>query len=280
MVSYHLLGQVPVKMVWQQWGHSHGPVPGEFDLAKPDSNYEGRVITAWFNYYLKNSGPRPALDFSYYRDWLDKGDAAPAFTSVPSYPVPGTTTLYGSGSALTTSPAVTAGSATIAVPAGGAPLSYTETSALDQSQPVRDVPGATTTLSTGPLAHDVDVVGIPTATLQISSSTAALTQAGGPAGQLVAFVKLYDVAPDGTITLPHRLIAPIRITDVTKPVQVSLAGIVHRFPAGHTLKLVVSLSDAAYKGNAGAQVLTLSTSKAHPTTLTLPGHLNLTPVAG
>ena len=267
---------VPVKMIWQQWGHSHGPVPGEFDLAHPDANYEGRVITAWFDHYLKGVGPAPALDFSWYRDWLDKGDAGPAFTSAPSYPLPGTTTLYGSGAALTPTPTgLRSGSATITVPAGGAPLSYTETSALDQSQPVRDVPGATTTLSTGPLAHAVDVVGIPTATLQIASPTAAATQAAGPSGQLVAFVKLYDVAPDGTITLPHRLIAPIRITDVTKPVHVSLPGIVHRFPAGHTLQLAVSLSDAAYKNNLSAQVLTLSTSAARPTTLTLPGRLDL-----
>ena len=270
---------VPVKMIWQQWGHSHGPVPGEFDLSTPDTNYEGKVITAWFDHYLKGSGPTPALDFSYYRDWLDKGNAAPAFTSVPSYPVPGTTTLYGSGaSSLVTSPAaIAAGSSTINIPAGGVPLSYTETSALDQSQPVRDVPGATTGLSFGPLTQSIDVVGIPTATLQLASPTAALTQSGGPGGQLVAFVKLYDVAPDGTITLPHRVISPIRIADITKPVTVSLPGLVHQFPKGHTLKLVVSLSDAAYKGNALAETLTLSTSKAAPTTLTLPGVL---PIGG
>jgi len=267
--------KVPVKMIWQQWGHSNGAVPGEFDLAKPDSNYEGKVITAWFDYYLKGVGKAPALDFSYYRDWLDKGNAAPAFTSVPSYPLPGTTTLVGSGSSLVTAGTkIVAGSATIAVPAGGLPLSYTETSALDQSQPVRDAPGATTSLSTGPLTQDIDVIGIPTATLQISSTTAAATQAADPGGMLVAFVKLYDVAPDGTIDLAHRLIAPIRIADIGKPVQVSLPGIVHRFAKGHTLKLVVSLSDAAYKGNSLAQVLTLSTSTAQPTTLTLPGRLN------
>lgn len=270
---------VPVKMIWQQWGHSRGPVPGEFDLSKPDTNYEGRVITAWFDHYLKGNGPTPALDFSYYRPWLDKGDAAPAFTSVPSYPVPGTTTLFGSGtsSLVTSKNAIVAGSSTIAVPAGGAPLSYTETSALDQKQPVRDLPGGTTGLSFGPLTSDIDVVGIPTATLRLASPTAALTQAAGPAGQLVAFVKLYDVAPDGTITLPNRVIAPIRIADITKPITVSLPGLVHRFPKGHTLKLVVSLSDAAYKNNALAQTLVLSTSKAAPTTLTLPGKLAVGP---
>ncbi len=265
--------KVPVKMIWQQWGHSKGAVPGEYDLSKPDSNYQGRVITGWFDHYLKGVGKAPALDFSYYRNWLDKGDAGPAFTSVPSYPLPGTTTLYGSGTSLVTArTAIKDGSATIAVPAGGVPLSYTETSAVDQSQPVRDAAGATTTLSTGPLTRDVEVVGIPTATLRLSSPTAS--SVAGPGGMLVAFVKLYDVAPDGTISLANRLIAPIRIADLGKPVQVSLPGIVHRFAKGHTMKLVVSLSDAAYKGNTGAQVLTVSTSQAAPTTLTLPGALD------
>jgi LPXTG-motif cell wall-anchored protein len=266
--------KVPVKMIWQQWGHSHGPVPGEFDLAHPDANYEGRVITAWFDHYLKGAAPAPALDFSYYQDWLDKGDASKAFRSVPSYPVPGTTTLYASGTALTpSSRGLTPGSATIAVPPGGVPLSYTETSALDQSQPVRDLPGATTALSTGPLPADVDVVGIPTATLQLSSPTSV---AADPATEVVAFVKLYDVAPDGTVTLAHRVISPIRVADLGQPVTVSLPGTVHRFPKGHALQLVVSLSDAAYKGNTVAQALTLSTSTSHPTTLTLPGRLRLT----
>jgi predicted acyl esterase len=264
--------KVPVKMIWQQWGHSHGPVPGEFDLAKPDTNYEGRVITAWFDHYLMDKGAAPALDFSYYCPWLDKGNAAPAFTSVPSYPLAGTTTLYGSGTSLTPlRSAVVSATSTIAVPAGGVPLSYTETSALDQSQPVRDLPGATTALSTGVLTKDLDVIGIPTAVLQLSSPTAAVTQTAGPGGQLVAFVKLYDVAPDGTIVLANRGISPIRIVDISKPVDVTLPGTVHRFSKGHQLKLVVSLSDAAYKGNDLAQTLTLSTSQGAPTSLTLPG---------
>ena len=270
----------PVKMIWQQWGHSHAPLPGEFDLAHPDTNYEGQVITAWFDHYLKGIGTAPALDFSWFRDYVPyKGNAAPAFTSAPSYPLPGTTTLYGSGSSLVPiSTGLKDGSTTIGVPAQ-TPLSYTETSALDQSKPVTDLPGGTAALSTGPLANNVDVVGIPTATLQLASPTALATQRGGPGSQLVAFVKLYDVAPDGSIDLPHRVISPIRIADISKPVQVSLPGLVHRFPKGHTMKLVVSLSDAAYKNNNFAQLVTLSTSQKAPTTLTLPGKLSGMPTA-
>jgi len=270
----------PVKMIWQQWGHSHAPLPGEFDLAHPDTNYEGQVVTAWFDHYLKGIGTAPALDFSWFRDYVPySGNAAPAFTSAPSYPLPGTTTLYGSGSSLVpTCKGLKDSSTTIGVPAQ-TPLSYTETSALDQSKPVTDLPGGTAALSTGPLTHDIDVVGIPTATLRLASPTALATQRGGPAGQLVAFIKLYDVAPDGSIDLPHRVISPIRIADISKPVQVSLPGLVHRFPKGHTMKLVVSLSDAAYKNNDLAQLVTLSTSQTAPTTLTLPGKLSGIPTA-
>ncbi len=269
----------PVKMIWQQWGHSHAPLPGEFDLARPDTNYEGQVVTAWFDHYLKDSVSAPTLDFSYFRDWVPyRGNAAPAFTSAPSYPLPGTTTLYLSGDkALTPNRgAVSSDTETFAVPAGGAPFSYTETSALDQSGPVTDTPGTFTAFATPPLSRAVDVVGIPTATLHLASPTASATQASGPAGQLVAFVKLYDVAADGSaVVLPHRVISPIRISDVSKPVEVSLPGVVHRFPKGHRMQLVVSLSDAAYKNNLGAQIAQLSTSKAAPSTLVLPGRLQL-----
>jgi len=270
----------PVKMIWQQWGHSHAPLPGEFDLSHPDTNYEGQVVTAWFDHYLKGTGATPALDFSWFRDYVPyTGNAAAAFTSAPSYPLPGITTLYGSGSSLVpTSKGLKDGSTQFGVPAQ-APLSYTETSALDQSQPVTDAPGATAALSTAPLAHDVDVVGIPTATLRLASPTAMAAQGRGPGGQLVAFIKLYDVAPDGSSDLLHRVISPVRIADISKPVQVSLPRLVHRFRKGHTMKLVVSLSDAAYKNNDLAQLVTLSTSQKAPTTLTLPGKLSVTAAA-
>ncbi len=262
---------VPVKMMWQSWGHSGGKVPGEFDLADPMSNHQGRVVIAWFDHYLKGKGPKPALDFSYYRDWV-KGSVSQRYASAPSYPLPGTTTLAASGTGLFPAlKGLVAGSTTIGAP-GNVPLSYTETSALDQGQAVRDVPGTTAVLSTGALLKDVDVIGAPTARLQLSSPTAS---GASPSTMLVAFVKLYDVAPDGTINLAHRLVSPIRVADLSKPVDVALPGVVHRFAKGHRMQLVVSLSDFAYKGNTFGQVLTLSTSQAAPTMLTLPGRLDL-----
>jgi predicted acyl esterase len=264
---------VPVKMMWQSWGHSGGNVPGEFDLAHPMSSYQGRIVMAWFDHYLKGVGPTPSMDFSWYRDWVT-GSVAQRYASAPAYPLPGTTTLSASGTSLVAAhTGLAAGSTTIGAP-GDVPLSYTETSAVQGSVglPVRDAPGATAVLSTGPLLEDVDVVGAPTARLQLSSPTA---NGASPGTMLVAFVKLYDVAPDGTIDLAHRLIAPIRVADLSKPVDVALPGIVHRFPKGHRMQLVVSLTDWAYKGNTLGQVLTLATSQQAPTTLTLPGRLDL-----
>src|SRR3954454_152560 len=60
--------RVPVKLVWHSWGHSGGTVPGEFDLAHPDTNYEGRTVLQWFAHYLKGARAAPSLDFTYFRD--------------------------------------------------------------------------------------------------------------------------------------------------------------------------------------------------------------------
>ena len=65
----------------------------------------------------------------------------------------------------------------------------------------------------------------------------------------MVFAKLYDVGPDGAIELPHRLISPVRVADVTKPVTIELPAIVHRFAAGHRLVVVLAGGDIAYRGS-------------------------------
>jgi predicted acyl esterase len=263
--------RVPVKMIWQQWGHGADAKAGEFDLDHPDGTYEGRVVLDWLRYFLWGKGKRPTMDFSYYAPWKDAGNAGRAFLTAPSYPLPGATTLWASGSTLRASADVLApGSLTMVAPAA-APLSPGEPGPVAQTGFVPDVPGATAVLSTRPLRHAIDVVGAPRARLRLSSPTVRATR---PESMLVAFVKLYDVAPDGSIDSTTRLVAPIRIGDLSKPVEVALPAMVHRFGVGHRLQLVVSLTDLAYHGNAQAQVVTLTTSAAAPTSLVLPGRLN------
>jgi len=268
----------PVSLVWQSWGHSDSiPVAGELDMRHPADSYQGRQAIAWFEHYVRGTGPAPELNFSYYRDWVfeQTGDVEQAYTSAPAFPVGTEQMLYLSsegpeGGSLVSDPsAVASGTSAYASTAPVGP-NYTETSALDQSQPVFDPPGSTVQFGTAPLTAPVDVVGSPRLTVTLNS-TAAVTQALGPDGELVAFAKLYDIGPDGTpIELPHRLISPVRIADVTQPVTIELPGIVHRFGTGHRLVVVLAGGDLAYRGSALRQAVTLSTGPGIAQELTLP----------
>jgi ABC-2 type transport system ATP-binding protein len=248
---------------------------------------QGRTFLAWFDHYLRGRGPAPALDFSYFRDWVQySGDAAPAYASAPAYPVGKTATLYLSGAEhlVASRRAVQPGTASwVGVP-GPAAASYTETSGSEPTSDPVDGPGTAVRFSTGPLTADVDVVGAPTLDVRLSSDQVRITQAAGPGGRLVFFAKLFDVAPDGSVTLVHRLISPVRVPDVTKPVRVELPGIVHRFPRGHRLALVLAATDLAYANRAAVpQRVSVVTTPAAPGRLDLPvvaGATGLPPAAG
>jgi predicted acyl esterase len=267
---------VPVKMIWQSWGHSGGDstASGEMGVKDPAANYETRTFLEWFDHYLGGTGPAPKLDFSYFRDWVQyKGDATPAYAQAPAYPIGSEQKLYLSGSnALVGAPsAVTAGSASFSTPAAGAATSYTETSAVDQSQPVTDAPGTFAEFTGAPLTADTDVVGVPTADVTFSAPTfAAGASTSGAPGLLTLFFKLYDIKPDGTIVLAHRLISPVRIADYTHTLHVELPGIVHRFAAGDRIALTIAASDAAYRGTNVVGPVTISTDPANPGVVTLP----------
>ena len=271
----------PVKMVWQSWGHSGGgtPAPGELDMAKPASSYEGQRVLHWFARYLKDKDVSTGPRFSYFRDWVTyDGIATPAYGASRRYPVGSKQSVYLSGSdkLVTDRAAVTSGSASYANLAGEAPLSYSEVSALqgaalpDGVTAPYDTPGSFASWTTAPLTSSVVSVGVPTLRLRLSSAVAEQTQAGGPAGQLLLFAKIYDVAPDGTKTLVHRLVSPTRVPDVTKPVTLELPGVVHRYEAGHRLSLVVAATDAAYRNNKVVQPVTVLTSPDDPGVLRLP----------
>lgn len=263
-----------MKLIWQSWGHSRSkPAPGELDYDKPESSYEAREFLAWFDHYLKDSPVTPSLDFTFFRDYEQyTGDATPAYGRSASYPATPATDLFLSGAdALTADGAkVAAGTASFVTTAAGAPTSYTETSALDQSLPVTDVPGTTARFATPALAEDTDVVGIPSVDLRISAPVQALAGGAADPAALALFFKLYDLAPDGGITLANRLISPVRITNPGVPVHVELPGIVHRFAKGHRIALVVAGGDAAYRGNNVPGPVQVLTDPARPGVLHLP----------
>jgi predicted acyl esterase len=270
----------PVSLAWQSWGHSdQSRSPSELDLRHPAQSLEGRAALAWFNYYVRDRGTAPPQGFAYYRDWVYNAthDINQAYATAPSYPVGTQRTLYLSGSSTpagdgdlkTSSSQVVPGSSSYAN-LGPVGPNFTETSGVNQQTPVLDPPGTAIRFGTPPLTSPVDVVGSPRLTVQLDAPTVAATQAAGPAGQLVLFAKLYDVGPDGAIELPHRLVSPVRVTDVTKPLTIELPGIVHRFPAGHRLVVVLAGGDQAYRGSSAIQPVTLATGPGHTQQLTIP----------
>jgi predicted acyl esterase len=185
-----------------------------------------------------------------------------------------TATLYFTGAdGLTTSaPQVVTGSASYAN-AGPAATSYSETSGLEGAQvnnPPSDGPGTFASWTTAPLASPADLVGSSHLTLRLDAPVAQQTQGADPGGKLVLFAKVYDVAPDGTQKLQNRLISPVRVTDVTKPVEVALPGVVQRFPTGHRIRVTVAASDLAYAGNLAPQPVTIRTSAAAPSLIRMP----------
>ncbi|HWB65208.1 MAG TPA: CocE/NonD family hydrolase [Mycobacteriales bacterium] len=270
----------PVKMIWQSWGHSDGtPARGEYDGgAAFASTYEGQRFLAWFDHYLKgervSTGPR----FAYYRDWVPfHGDGADTvqYGTARRYPAGRTTTLFASGGSRLVADRrqVTRGSQTYANLAGPAPLSYSEVSGV-QGSPLPnktfkpfDTPGSFARWKSAPLRRHLDVVGIPTATVHVSSPLTSSLVAGT---ELQFFVKIYDLAPNGSVDLVHRLVAPVRVADPRRPVQVELPGIVHRFAKGHRIELVVAATDSAYRNANLVQPATITTSRQAPTSLTLP----------
>ncbi|WP_233488995.1 alpha/beta fold hydrolase [Blastococcus sp. TF02-9] len=132
-------------------------------------------------------------------------------------------------------------------PAGGTPAALTTVPGLGAltaalSGTTLEIPGQSASFESAPLDAAVEVVGAPTVTLDVSSES----------GSATLFAKLYDVAPGGATVLPAGLVAPLQLTGLsTDParattVEVTLPAVVHRFEAGHTMRVVVSSTDQGF----------------------------------
>ncbi|WP_027942631.1 S15 peptidase family protein [Amycolatopsis taiwanensis] len=261
----------PVKLVWQSWGHSGGPAPGEIDPDNidPATQYEAARMVAWFNQYLKNGPVDTSPEFTYFRDWVSyNGIATPAYGSAPQYPVGTTSTLYLSGKNLVRSPAdVGPGAQSFGTIPGGIPTSSSGIDVLSPNLPPDlNLPGTYASWSSAPLSSPVTVVGPPELTVRMQSPIPA---ALGPAGKPVVIAKIYDVAPDHTASLIHNLVAPARIADPSQPVTITLPAIVHQFAAGHSIKVVLAGGDLNYRGGLTGALVTVATGDLGQT-LTLP----------
>ncbi|MEV0244328.1 CocE/NonD family hydrolase [Streptomyces sp. NPDC050674] len=268
----------PVKMIWQSWGHSGGltrPAAGELDLSKGnlETSYVGRRVLAWFDRHLRkrahaDTGPA----FAYHRDWID--DPERAYATADHLPALSRTLYLSGDGALVDQPGeVARGSRRYTN--GLIPTSHSESSLAGllglPDSPPRDTEGTYLDWTTAPLKRPLDVVGAPRATLKAVSPKAERTQdSADAADKLVLFAKLYDIAPDGTRTLVRRLVAPVRVPDVTRSFTVTLPALVHRYETGHRLRFVIAASDDAYFGNRGIKPVAVVSGPRTTGTLRLP----------
>lgn len=252
----------PVALLWRYNGHSGG-TPSAAGAA-----YEERRVQDWFDRYLKDADVSTGPGFAYYQDW--SGTTATA----PGYPVGKPRRLYLSGDDLVSS-GIRQSSQSFTTPPAGAPSTLGNLDVIgaevDMPQDFPDVnlPGSYASWTGAPLTAPLTVVGAPTLDVRVSAPTAALSQASGPGGQLVLFAKLYDVDTDGTAKLINGLVAPVRISDVTKSVRVTLPAIVHQFAPGHRIALYLAGGDTNYRGGQLATPVTVSTGSSDQV-LTLP----------
>ncbi|MFT4300033.1 MAG: alpha/beta fold hydrolase [Aeromicrobium sp.] len=279
--GYRMLSEqgTEVKMIWAHGGHSAPVAPGELDLAAdPAETYIGGRVADWFDHYLKDLPVDTGAEFAYFRDWVDyDGNAAPAFAESDTVDVAIPEQLYLSDSELTPdATAIADGTATFLTPPAGAPTSTDPADVVSSlmeeyfSVPETDLPGTFATYTTSPLAGDLDVVGTPVLDLQVSAPAAEATQALGPAGQLVLFAKISEVAADGSVDIVGNLVAPVRIPDVTKPFTVRMPAFAHRFETGNQIRLTISGGSTNYRGGfLDVSPVTIATGSADQV-LTLP----------
>lgn len=259
---------VEVKMIWHSWGHSHfAPAPGEFSVKgplDPTTQYESGRMLDWFDHYLKDSGVDTGPPFAYFRNWVPyTGNAAPAYASSSSFPVGNNRAFELSGDGRLVDDAATAvpGARTfvtgpLGLPTGIEPLNIEPSGNI----PTAQIPGTEASWTTAPMTVPMDVVGIPKVTLRVQSP-------GAP----VIFAKLYDVAPDGKATLINGLITPVRVPDPAAPVPITLAGIVHSFDVGHSLRLALTGGDISFRGGLTPVPVTIFAEGSGPLTLPVVG---------
>jgi ABC-2 type transport system ATP-binding protein len=237
-----------VRVAWYTGGHDGGAGP------QSDQDRLTDLTDQWLDHYLKGSGPVPPDSFTYSRiaglDANSNGLVATAF-QIDQYPgLDGQSqtrvTVAGPDQRAANPPASTP-SAISSLPGTGGGL----TSLV--SGLVTEIPGQHADFYSAPLTAGVDVVGSPTVQIKVAS----------PTGSAVVFVKLYDVDPASGLTLPNGLIAPVRLTNLptdiaaAQPVTVTLPAIVHRFEAGHRLRITVSTSDQGYSTPVDPTVYTI-----------------------
>ena len=268
---------VPVKMIWNSGGHGgYDSLPGECEVYGGgtdaptfrglDSCYLTLRTLAFLDSWLRGT-PDPSPGFTWYQDWTPLTTLGSQYGSAPTFPAGSPRSWHLSGTDALTAGTPTADTVSLVNPPGGVPSAYSETSNFSGPDstprvplPPSEVPGQYASFTAPAFPTATDVVGVPSLTVRLSHVAPT---------DLVVFAKSYDVGPDGTATLVHRLVAPARIptADLAKPVTIKLLGFAHRFAAGHSYRLVLATTDATSYNNKVPDVVTVATGPESSLTL-------------
>jgi ABC-2 type transport system ATP-binding protein len=231
-----------LKVIWYAGGHDGGG-PG---------SAVAEEIGDWFDYHLRGLGPDPGTGFDYQVQALfgTRRGLHPRTVHAVAYPG------LGGNPVAHRELALHGGPQTVFRPPGGSPAAVSSLPGLNTALPegaanldgvAVDLPGQAATFVTDPLAEPLEIAGAPQIRLRV---TAAASKTTSPA-EVVLFVKLYDLGPDGRRILPGGTVAPVRIGPLPTggaPVEftVTLAGVVQPVQAGHRLALAVATTDRGY----------------------------------
>ncbi len=269
-----------VAVTWYNGGHDGG---------SPDTATRNR-INAWFQHYLRGTGPTPTTAFQYTVDGpiSDTGRARSRTLEAPAYPG------LAAGDPTPRDGIQVSGEPQFVVnPPGASPASISTLPGLSGiastalSTFLGGLPGQTARFTSAPMPELTVLAGTPRITVDVSQVTVPSVSgevAAGAADGAVFFASLAKVAEGGNRSLAGGAVAPIRITDLPadgSPAQVTidLPAAALQVEAGSTLEVNISTTDQAFAGPTTPAAYRISLADSTITGLT-PGAVSAPEVGG
>jgi len=234
----------PWAMRWSDGGHD---APSTREAEETETSFE------WLDHWVRDDAARdgalPTAKFTYPLAPTRRGRAGTLWTAA-AYPGLGATTTAAGGSSSGAAPvprstlplAATEGG--LVHPPGGQPASMVAVPGLAalgialSTYQIAALPGQSLALDTHPVPQAMTVVGSPTLRLTVTSDRPTVT----------LFASLWRVG-NGTATLPHALVAPLRVSvepGRPTPVTVSLPAATYAMPGGSRWRVLLTTTEASF----------------------------------
>ncbi|MGN6751518.1 MAG: alpha/beta fold hydrolase, partial [Intrasporangium sp.] len=227
----------PLALRWSDGGHDG---PSSRQQEEKDASF------AWLDHWVKDrakaGSPSPTDGFVYATASTKRNQPADLW-SLPVYPGLSTPTSDPAPERTQTLPLRSDGGVALRPP-GGQPAAMIAVPGLAalgstlSTYQLAALPGQSVALDTEPVKQATTVVGSPTIRLSVTSDQPVVT----------LFASLWRVA-GGQPTLPHALVAPIRVRVTpghATPVTVSLPAATYPMPAGSTWRVLLSTTEASF----------------------------------